>query len=257
MNRIQKLLSSKNTKLLSIYFTAGFPELKNTADICRALEEAGADLIEVGIPFSDPVADGETIQKSNQRALENGMTLNILFEQLAVARKSCKLPIILMGYFNPVMQYGLDRFCQKCKELEIDGTIIPDLPIDLYLEKYKAVFEENDLSNIFLITPQTGDQRIKYVDENSNSFIYAVSSAAVTGGAIQMDDRKAYLQHLLSLKLKNPLLVGFGVSNNGDFEEICKYANGAIIGSAFIRALSTGASGDIEKTVSDFIRAIR
>jgi tryptophan synthase alpha chain len=255
MNRIQKLFKEKNSEILSIYFTAGYPALEDTAKIAKSLEECSVDLVEIGIPFSDPVADGETIQASNEKALKNGMNLKLLFSQIAELRKNCELPVILMGYLNPVMQYGIKEFCEKCKELSVDGTIIPDLPLELYLKEYAGMFTESGLSNICLITPQTSDVRIKYIDSKSDSFIYAVSSAAVTGGAIEMEKRTKYLEHVKSLNLRNPVLVGFGVSTKNDFEEICKYANGAIIGSAFIRALS--GSINPSQASKDFVKSIK
>lgn len=247
----------KRERILSVYFTAGYPGLNDTAAICRALAKGGADLIEVGIPFSDPVADGEVIQASSQAALENGMTLKILFEQLEEARKNCELPLILMGYLNPILQYGIEKFCERCRELSVYGAIIPDLPYDLYIAKYREIFEANNLCNIFLITPQTSEQRIREIDRHSTGFIYAVSSAAVTGGKVTFASRVDYLERLKALKLKNPILVGFGVSTSEDFNEICKHVNGAIIGSAYIRELreKCAKGRTIEEVTTKFLKA--
>ncbi len=256
MNKIQLLLKEKKQNLLSVYYTAGFPKLEDTAEICHALQVSGADLVEIGMPFSDPVADGETIQKSNQVALENGMSLNKLFSQLSNLREKTNIPVILMGYANPILQYGIDEFCIKCKELAIDGTIIPDLPPELYIEKYSKIFKDNNLSNIFLITPQTSEDRIRFIDSQSDAFIYAVSSSAVTGGKIQMEKRTEYLKKLKTMGLRCPILVGFGVSTRQDFKEICTYANGAIIGSAFIRKLSDCNSNTRLNSIKDFVHDI-
>ncbi|RAV29824.1 tryptophan synthase subunit alpha [Sinomicrobium soli] len=237
-NRIhQKLQEDK--KILSIYFTAGYPALEDTATIIEKLQDSGADMLEIGLPFSDPLADGPTIQESSTQALKNGMTTGKLFEQLKGIRNTVHIPLIIMGYFNPVMQYGVEAFCAKCAETGIDGLIIPDLPVDVYQEEYKPLFEKYGLANIFLITPQTPDDRIRYIDSVSGGFIYMVSSASVTGAKNTFGDtQKQYFERIYNLQLKNPQIVGFGISNADTFEAATKRAKGAIIGSAFIRFLN-------------------
>ncbi len=257
MNRIQGLFSRKKENILSIYFTAGFPNLNDTSLIIAELEKSGADMIEVGIPFSDPLADGPVIQHSSEVALKNGMSLKLLFDQLSKsAIKNSKSAILLMGYLNPVLQYGIENFCKKAKECGIDGVILPDLPLSEYVNEYKSVFEKYGILNIFLITPQTSESRIRMIDEYSNGFIYMVSSASTTGGNKDMDDKtEKYFQRILNMKLKNPLMIGFGISNKESFEKACGYANGAIIGSAFIKAIEK--SKDLEKDIPGFVKGIK
>lgn len=250
MNRINKKLQ-EDKKLLSIYFTAGFPEINDTVSIIQDLEKSGVDMIEIGLPFSDPLADGPTIQASSTTALDNGMTTQVLFEQLKEIRKTVSIPLIIMGYFNPMMQYGIEDFCEQCAEIGIDGLIIPDLPVQEYTENYKAIFEKYGLINVFLITPQTSDERIRFVDEISEGFIYMVSSAAVTGsqsgfGNVQED----YFNRIAGMNLKSPQIVGFGISNAETFEQATKKAKGAIIGSAFIKHLNEKGKNTIDKFVS-------
>ena len=238
-NRITSLLHQKGENILSIYFTAGYPELNDTKRIIEELERCGADLIEIGMPFSDPVADGPVIQHSSEVALSNGMTINLLFEQLKEIRKTVSVPLILMGYLNPVMQFGIEEFCLKCKETGIDGTIIPDLPLEVYQEEYKEIFEKYSLSNIFLITPQTPEQRIRMIDLLSNGFIYMVSSSSTTGVKESGDNEQiAYFERIRSMNLRSKQLIGFGISDKASFERAAQYANGAIIGSAFVTALA-------------------
>ncbi|KIX22743.1 tryptophan synthase alpha chain [Flavobacterium sp. 316] len=250
MKRINaKLLEDK--KLLSIYFTAGYPNLNDTVPIIKELEQSGVDMIEIGLPFSDPLADGPTIQESSTIAIENGMTTTILFNQLKDIRKTIQIPLIIMGYFNPMMQYGIEKFCQKCAEIGIDGLIIPDLPLDVYQNEYKFIFEKHDLKNIFLITPQTSNERITQIDTISNSFIYMVSTAAVTGsqsgfGIEQLD----YFKRIANLNLKNPQIVGFGIKDNETFQQATKYQKGAIIGSAFIKFLKNNPVSKIKNFIS-------
>lgn len=252
-NRINTLFRKKRN-ILSVYFTAGYPELKDTGIMIRELEQAGADMIEVGMPFSDPLADGPTIQHSSEIALENGMTIKILFQQLPLAR--CQVPILLMGYLNPVLQFGMENFCKKAKQAGVDGAILPDLPIDEYLLEYKAIFEKYDLRNIFLVTPQTSEDRIRYIDEHSDGFIYMVSSASTTGTKTGMDkEKEQYFARIQAMKLKNPLVVGFGINDRKTFSKACEYANGAIIGSAFV--MEIGKSKNLKKTITDFIKKIR
>ncbi|MBL6644386.1 MAG: tryptophan synthase subunit alpha, partial [Flavobacteriaceae bacterium] len=213
MNRIDKTLSG-NKKILSIYFSAGHPELEDTVPIIKALQDAGADMVEIGLPFSDPLADGPTIQESATRALRNGMSTQKLFDQLLNIRESIHIPLVLMGYFNPMMQYGIERFCQQCARVGIDGLIIPDLPIDLYQERYSALLEQYHLYNMFLITPQTSAERIRYIDQVSNGFIYMVSSASVTGAKNTFGNaQESYFKRIRDMKLNTPQLVGFGISN--------------------------------------------
>ncbi len=238
-NRITSLFNRKDKNIISIYFTAGYPNLLDTVTIISELEKNGADLIEIGIPFSDPVADGLVIQQSSEIALRNGMTIHLLFEQLKEIRKSVSIPLILMGYLNPVMQYGIEDFCKKCRETGIDGTIIPDLPLEVYEEEYKAIFERNSLSNIFLITPQTPEERIRKIDRLSTGFIYMVSSSSTTGVKGGVDDEQiSYFERISGMNLNSKRLIGFGISDKGSFERASNYANGAIIGSAFIKALA-------------------
>ena len=253
MNRIhQKLKEDK--KLLSIYFTAGYPALNDTVPIIQNLEANGVDMIEIGLPFSDPLADGPTIQASSTQALKNGMTTEVLFKQLKDIRQSVKIPLIIMGYFNPMLQYGVEAFCKKCHDIGIDGLIIPDLPVDVYSESYQSIFEKYDLTNVFLITPQTSDSRIEFIDSISNGFIYMVSSASVTGSQSGFgDNQKEYFKRISNMDLKNPQIIGFGINNHDTFNEATKYAKGAIIGSAFIKFLSNNSVNDINK----FIESIR
>ena len=237
MNRLDKLFTEKKENILSIYFTAGYPQKDDTVRIIKELEQSGVDLIEIGIPFSDPVADGPTIQESSKVALKNGMSIKLLFSQLEDIRKEVSMPIILMGYLNPIMQYGIEVFCKKAQEIEIDGLIIPDLPFDLYVREYKELFSKYNLHNINLITPSTSDKRIKLIDENSTSFIYVVSSASTTGTK-QADNNvlKSVFERLENIK--SPTLIGFGISDKKTFNNACGYANGAIIGSAFVKSLA-------------------
>ena len=242
-NRIISLFKRKDKNILSIYFTAGYPNLNDTETIISELEKNGADLIEIGIPFSDPVADGLVIQQSSEIALKNGMTIHLLFEQLKEIRKNVSIPLILMGYLNPVMQYGIENFCKKCREAGIDGTIIPDLPLEVYETEYKEFFEENSVSNIFLITPQTPEERIRKIDSCSNGFIYMVSSSSTTGAKESVDrEQIAYFERIQKLGLVSKRLIGFGISDKISFERTSNYANGAIIGSAFITSLSGESS---------------
>ncbi|KQB42143.1 Tryptophan synthase alpha chain [Flavobacterium daejeonense] len=253
MNRIEQKLQ-EDKKILSIYFSAGFPNLNDTASMIQELEKNGVDLIEIGLPFSDPLADGPTIQASSTAALQNGMTTQILFDQLKDIRKTVSIPLIIMGYFNPMLQYGVEAFCQKCAEIGIDGLIIPDLPVAVYAEEYKAIFDKYGLINIFLITPQTSDERIRFIDSVSNGFIYMVSSASVTGSSAGFGNvQEDYFKRIADMNLKNPQIVGFGINNAETFNQATQYAKGAIIGSAFIKHLSENGIGKI----ADFVKTIR
>jgi len=253
MNRInQKLQEDK--KLLSIYFTAGYPNINDTVNIIKDLENSGVDMIEIGLPFSDPLADGPTIQESSTAALKNGMTTERLFEQLADIRQSVSIPLIIMGYFNPVLQYGVEAFCKKCQKIGIDGLILPDLPADVYDEQYKSIFEKYGLINVFLITPQTSDERIRYIDSISDGFIYMVSSASTTGAKTGFGDiQSEYFKRIDAMNLNNPQIVGFGISNNDTFTQATTYAKGAIIGSAFIKHVTQKGADDIKSFVDSVL----
>lgn len=238
MNRIKTLFEKKQKNILSIYFTAGFPHLNDTCEVIKELEANGIDLIEIGIPFSDPMADGPTIQESGTIALRNGMTLRVLFDQLKDIRQTAKIPLILMGYLNPIMQYGFEAFCRKCKEIGIDGTIIPDLPFKDYMEEYKAIAEKYGINIIMLITPETSEERIRLIDQNTDGFIYMVSSASTTGAQNSFDDKKQdYFRKIDAMNLRNPRLIGFGISNKATLESAQANSNGAIIGSKFVTLL--------------------
>jgi tryptophan synthase alpha chain len=239
MNRLNQLFATKKENLLSIYFTAGYPELNTTVDIAEALEKAGADFLEIGFPYSDPVADGPTIQHSSQTALDNGMNLNLLFEQLKDLRSRVTIPILLMGYVNPIVQFGVERFCKAAAAVGVDGIIVPDLPMYEYEMLYSNYFEDNGLSNIFLVTPQTSEERIRKIDGLSNSFIYLLSSSSITGGNLQLTDSiEGYYNRIKAMELKNPTIIGFGISDHKSFSKACQYANGAIVGSAFVKLLA-------------------
>ena len=249
MNRIDSALA-KNKKLISIYFTAGFPDLDDTVPIIKALEKSEVDMIEIGMPFSDPLADGPTIQDSSTQALKNGMHTQKLFDQIKSIRNEVTIPLIIMGYFNPIFQYGVEAFCKSCKDAGIDGLIIPDLPVDVYHKNYKSIFESYGLKNIFLITPQTPESRVRYIDEVSDGFIYMVSSASTTGAKSEFGDiQENYFKRINDLKLKNPQIVGFGISNYDTFNAATTYAKGAIIGSAFIKYLKTNGIQNIDKFI--------
>ncbi len=256
MNRLEKLFADKQENILNIYFTAGYPGLEDTASIIQSLDKAGVDLIEVGMPYSDPLADGPTIQESGQVALKNGMTLPILFEQIAGIRQHTEIPLVLMGYFNQVMQYGEEAFLAKCREVGVDGLILPDLPLREYETYFQTLVQRFGLSMSFLITPQTSEERIRKVDELSQGFVYMVSNDSITGAKRDITGRQvAYFERINNMQLKNPRLIGFGISNNETFSTACRYANGAIIGSAYIKALAKG--GQIEETTSAFVRMIK
>ena len=253
MNRInQKLQEDK--KILSIYFSAGYPNLNDTVQIIQDLEKNGVDMIEIGLPFSDPLADGPTIQASSTQALHNGMTTQVLFDQLKDIRKTVQIPLVIMGYFNPMLQYGVEQFCATCAEIGIDGLIIPDLPVDVYADEYKSIFEQYGLKNIFLITPQTSDERIRFIDSVSDGFIYMVSSASVTGSSAGFGNtQEAYFERIAQMNLKNPQIIGFGINNAETFQQATQFAKGAIIGSAFIQHLTENGTGKIK----EFVKAIR
>jgi tryptophan synthase alpha chain len=255
-NRLTELLKSQQKNLLTIYFTAGYPHSEDTLPILETLAEAGADIVEIGMPFSDPIADGPTIQESNQTSLEQGMTIEKLFTQLEGFRENIHLPVLLMGYLNPVMQYGIEKFCQKASELGVDGLILPDLPMFEYQNQYKELFQRYQLSHIFLITPETSDERIRVIDAESEGFIYAVSSSSTTGktGAFSTE-QEAYFERLQTLNLNNPILIGFGIADHATYLQACKFGNGAIIGSAFIRTLAK--DGEMKNNIKEFIKGVK
>lgn len=239
MNRIEQKLK-ENKKILSIYFTAGFPQINDTIEILKELQNNGVDMVEIGLPFSDPLADGPTIQESSTIAINNGMTASLLFEQLEGIRKHIHIPLIIMGYFNPIMQFGVENFCKKCNEIGIDGLIIPDLPLPVYKNEYQDVFKAAQLKNIFLITPQTTENRIKEIDTISDSFIYMVSTASVTGSQSGFGEEQInYFKRINAMNLKNPQIVGFGIKDKETFSQATEFQKGAIIGSAFIQFLNT------------------
>ena len=253
MNRINKVFNKKKN-LLSIYFTAGFPDINDTLKIIKELDKSQVDMIEIGLPFSDPLADGPTIQKSSEKALSNGMTTNILFDQLKDLRKISDIPVVIMGYFNPILQYGIEKFCSNCKDVGIDGLIIPDLPADIYKKNYKIIFEKYKLNMMFLITPQISNERINQIDDLSKGFIYMVSSYSVTGAKDSFDKYQIeYFKRIKKLNLSNPLLIGFGISNKKTFQAACQNSNGAIIGSAYIKYIENHG---VSKT-RDFIKLIK
>ncbi|WP_165020337.1 MULTISPECIES: tryptophan synthase subunit alpha [unclassified Dysgonomonas] len=255
MNRIKQLFESKQKDILSIYFTAGYPQLNDTCDVIRELQANGIDLIEIGIPFSDPMADGPTIQASGTVALRNGMTLRILFDQLKDIRKDVTIPLILMGYLNPIMQYGFEDFCKKCKEVGVDGAIIPDLPFKDYIEEYKPIADKYDIKIVMLITPETSDERVRLIDEHTDGFIYMVSSASTTGAQKSFDEGKqAYFRKINGMNLRNPRLIGFGISNKATLDAAQANASGAIIGSKFITLLKESAS--IKEAVSELKKSL-
>lgn len=256
MNRIEKLFKNKRDNILSIYFTAGYPELSDTLPIIMELNKSGVDLIEIGMPFSDPVADGPVIQQSSEKALRNGMSLNLLFRQLNQVREITDLPLIIMGYINPIFKFGIEKFLVRCKETGIDGVIIPDLPVDEYLKSYKVLFENNKILNIFLISPQTPEERIFYLDSIAEGFLYLVSTSTTTGTTNNFDNIQiTYFEKVNSLNLNSPRLIGFGISDKDTYLRACEYSNGAIIGSAFIKSLDK--TRPLPENINGFIRKLR
>ncbi len=256
MNRIEQLFRDKKSDILNVYFTAGYPKQDDTLAVMKALQAAGTDIIEVGMPFSDPVADGPTIQASNQVALDNGMSISILLKQLVSMRESIDVPVVLMGYLNPIIQYGLERFCRDAQACGVDGLILPDLPMAEYLSEYKSVFEEAGLLNIFLITPQTSEERIRLIDEHSQGFIYMVSSAGITGAKSDISEaQKLYFERVNNMLLSTPKLIGFGISDHQTFSTACNYAEGAIVGSAFINLLRDNP--DYIQRITPFVKSLK
>ena len=256
MNRIDQLFAKKKKEVLSVYFTAGYPDLKDTVPVLQSLERNGVDLVEIGIPFSDPMADGPVIQASGTQALKNGMSLRELFRQLSNVRQSVSMPLVLMGYLNPIMQFGFEHFCAEANRCGVDGVIIPDLPFSDYLKDYKPIAEKHGIHMIMLITPETSEERIRLIDENTSGFIYMVSSASVTGAkSVFGDENLQYFRRVNSMNLKNPRLIGFGISNKMTFDAACENASGAIIGSKFVSLL--GSEKSIEAAVDKLMEAIR
>jgi tryptophan synthase alpha chain len=254
MNKIQEVFKNKQKDILNIYFTAGYPQLNDTAEIIRQLDKAGVDLIELGIPYSDPLADGSTIQESSRVALDNGITLQLVIDQVREVRKTSNIPIIIMGYYNQFLQYGMEKLIGQLAEIRIDGMIIPDLPMDYYNQHYKKLFEDNDIGISFLITPETSSLRVRQADNLSQGFIYVVAQSSITGGQNNINkDQVAYFERLEAMHLKTPTLIGFGIHNRETFIGACKYSNGAIIGSAFIRMLRDKGID----AIPDFINSIR
>lgn len=256
MNRINQLFEQKKHDILSIYFCAGCPTPDNTADVIRTLEQQGVDLIEIGIPFSDPMADGPVIQDASTRALRGGMTLRRLFSQLEGIRRDVHIPLILMGYLNPIMQYGFERFCQACQACGIDGMIIPDLPFKDYMEEYRPIADRYDLRVIMLITPETSEERIREIDRHTEGFIYMVSSAAITGAQRDFNEQKqAYFRRIEAMNLRNPRMIGFGISNRQTYEAASAHAAGCIIGSKFVTLLNE-EQGDAQKAITRLKEAL-
>ena len=255
MNRIDYLFQTKKERILSIYVTAGFPNLEDTLPVMEAIQAAGADIIEIGLPYSDPIADGPTIQESNTIALENGMSIKKLFTQLLGFRAKIHLPVVLMGYLNPIIQYGVEEFCKKCKEVGVDGLILPDLPLQQYAEEYQEIFEKYGLFNTFLISPQTSEKRIREIDQHSSGFIYMVSSHAITGGKSAISpEQLAYFERVEAMNLIHPRLIGFGISDAASFQMASRYSQGAIIGSAFIKNIKN--STDLNRDINSFIQGV-
>lgn len=255
MNRIDQLFLNKPQEILNIYCTAGFPALNDTLTIMETLQQSGADMVELGMPFSDPLADGPVIQESSTRAIANGMRISVLFEQLKGFRDRISLPVILMGYMNPVLQFGVENFCRKCAETGVDGIILPDLPMDEFETEYRQIFEKYGLHLIFLVTPETSEARIRKIDSLSKGFVYAVSSSSTTGKDKDMGGQQAYFARLKSMKLKNPVLIGFGIRDKQTFQAACANSNGAIIGSAFVKAIEN--STNLQSSIQNFVQGIK
>ena len=254
MSKLDLVFKEKSKRVLNVYCTAGYPALDSTMKVMASLQKNGADIIELGMPYSDPLADGEVIQVSSMKALANGMNIAVLFEQIQDMRKSITIPVILMGYMNPILQYGFEAFCKKAKEVGVDGLILPDLPLFEFEDSYGKIITENNLDFIFLVTPETPDQRVKKLDSLSNGFLYAVSSSATTGKDKDFNVVAQYLQKLQAMQLKNPILVGFGIKDKATFDAATLHTQGAIIGSAYIQQLTKG--GDIETTTSQFLNSV-
>jgi len=254
MKRIAELFASKRKNILNVYCTAGFPTLDSTLDVMKSLEDSGADMIELGMPYSDPLADGPVIQASSMQALHNGMTIKKLFDQLKNFRKTIHVPVLLMGYMNPILQFGFEKFCAAAAECGIDGLILPDLPEYEFETEYGSIIRQYGLDFVFLVTPETSEDRIRRLDSLSTGFLYAVSSSSTTGKDKKMDDVTLYLEELRNMNLKNPVMVGFGIKDRSSFQAACKSAAGAIIGTAYIKALEE--NGDVRQATKSFLQAI-
>lgn len=256
MNRIDKLFKEKKEKILSVYFTAGYPEIDSVEELILSIERNGGDMIEIGIPYSDPLADGPVIQETGKIAIAKGMTIRNLFQQLTGIRKKSSIPLLMMGYINPILQYGFENFCKSAAETGIDGLIIPDLPVPEYVSLYRDIVISNNLKNIFLITPDTPEPRIREIDEVSTGFLYLVSSASTTGKTREFGpEQLGYFKRISEMKLKNPLMAGFGIYNYTTFQQACTYCNGAIVGSAFMRELLKNEP--VEETVVNFLKTLK
>lgn len=254
MNRIDQLFKEKKHLVLNVYCTAGYPHLNSTPEVLTSLQANGADIIEIGMPYSDPLADGPVIQQSNMVALQNGMSIPVLFDQLKNIRDTIHLPIILMGYMNPIIQFGLEKFCEAAGEVGVDGVILPDLPMYEFETQYKQLFEKHNLRFVFLVTPETSEERIRKIDALCSGFLYAVSSSSTTGSNKVIGDQESYFKKLQEMNLKNPILVGFGIKDKSTFQSACQYTNGAIIGSAYIKALEN--KSDIGQVTKEFLNSI-
>lgn len=254
MNSLQKLFQQKDTNLLSIYFTCGYPKLNDTTLIIKELEKSGVDFIEVGLPYSDPLADGPTIQDSSQQALKNGINLDVIFNQLESIKNEVKTPLVVMGYLNQILKYGEKKFCEKLVACNIETVIIPDLPMVEYENHYQHLFDSYDITNIFLITPNTSEERIRKIDSYTKAFIYVVASASITGAKGEISNAQiAYFEKIKAMNLKSKLIVGFGISNHNTFQTVCNYTNGAIIGSAFINNLKENGTKKIDAFVTSIL----
>jgi tryptophan synthase alpha chain len=257
MTRIEELFERKKQNVLSMYFTAGFPALDSTLPILKSLQDAGVDMIELGIPYSDPLADGPVIQSSGSIALANGMTIRRLFEQLKNFRDKIHLPVLLMGYMNPIIQYGFENFCRDAKEAGVDGLILPDLPMYEFEKEFGTIIKKFNLDFVFLVTPETEESRVRMLDRNSSGFLYAVSSSSTTGKNASLDEQKNYFKRLQSMSLKNPVLIGFGIKDRSSFSKACSYATGAIIGTAFIKVLENASGSEIPVRIQNFVNSLR
>lgn len=254
MNRIDTLFKAKSHRILSVFFPAGYPQVNDSVEVLKELQKSGVDMVELGIPFSDPMADGTVIQNAYTRALKNGISLKMIFNQLKGFRNNITIPVILMGYLNPIMQYGFEEFCRTCEETGVDGVIIPDLPFNEYIKDYKPITDKYGIKMIMLITPETSEDRIRLIDQNTSGFIYMVSSASTTGAQNDFShEKETYFKRINSMNLKNPRLVGFGVSNKTTFNSACEYSCGAIVGSHFVRLLPTG---DIKNSIKELLSSL-
>lgn len=257
MTRIGEMFAHKKKNILNVYFTAGFPALNSTLPVMRALQDAGADMIELGMPYSDPLADGPVIQSSSAIALANGMTIRKIFEQLKNFRNEIRIPVLLMGYMNPILQYGFEDFCRDAEQAGVDGLILPDLPMFEFEKEYGAIIHKYKLDFVFLVTPETEEARIRQLDRLSSGFLYAVSSSSTTGKNKDISEQEKYFIRLQSMKLKNPVLIGFGIKDKSSFTEACSFASGAIIGTAFIKIMGNVSENEIPRQTKDFINSLK